>query len=218
MTVAQISDAHLTSLGWVEESLVERVNEADASLVVLTGDLVDDTEQLGVLGELCAALRRPGRTVLATLGNWEHWGHVPPEDLRRVYRGEGVQLLVNESVEVHGLRVGATDDATGGAPRARRVLAELAGQPSLFLTHSPGHLDQLPAAKVSLTLSGHTHGGQVAAGPWAIYTPPGSGRFVAGYYDTPVGKAYVSRGTGTSVIPARFCARPELPIFRLEKA
>lgn len=48
-----------------------------------------------------------------------------------------------------------------------------------------------------------------------VAVPPGSGRFVSGPYETRVGPAYVSRGTGTSVVPARFLCRPELPVFRL---
>ena len=57
----------------------------------------------------------------------------------------------------------------------------------------------------------------VGARPAAVL-PPGSGRFVAGWYDTRCGPLYVSRGTGTSVVPARLCARPELPLYTLERA
>jgi predicted MPP superfamily phosphohydrolase len=67
----------------------------------------------------------------------------------------------------------------------------------------------------SLCLAGHTHGGQIRAGSLAPFVPPGSGRFVAGWYETEMGPLYVSRGTGTSIVPARFCCRPELPVFEL---
>jgi predicted MPP superfamily phosphohydrolase len=33
----------------------------------------------------------------------------------------------------------------------------------------------------------------------------------------PLGRAYVSRGTGTSIAPARFACRPELPVFTLRR-
>jgi predicted MPP superfamily phosphohydrolase len=49
------------------------------------------------------------------------------------------------------------------------------------------------------------------------FRPPGSGRFVSGWYDVPIGRAYVSRGTGLSVVPARFGCRPELPVFTLRQ-
>ena len=216
--IAQVTDAHLGHFDWAEEALVHEINRVAPDIVVLTGDLIDDERQLPVLRRLCAELRAPSRRLLATLGNWEHWGGIANETLRAVYEGEGVTLLVNETVTVRGSAIGGTDDATGGKPRPRRVLRDLDRRPSLLLTHSPGALDRLPSARVSLTLAGHTHGGQINAGPWNLVTPPGSGRFVAGLYSTPVGAAYVSRGTGTSIAPARLCARPELPIFDLERA
>jgi predicted MPP superfamily phosphohydrolase len=49
------------------------------------------------------------------------------------------------------------------------------------------------------------------------FLPTGSGRFVAGWYDFRGGRAYVSRGTGTSIAPARFTCRPELPIYTLRQ-
>ena len=49
-------------------------------------------------------------------------------------------------------------------------------------------------------------------------TPPGSGHFVAGWYDDTLAPMYVSRGIGTSVYPLRFRCRPELPIFTLTPA
>jgi len=62
-------------------------------------------------------------------------------------------------------------------------------------------------------LAGHTHGGQLAVGKHALYTPRGSGSFVAGWYQTQWGVLYVSRGVGTSVLPMRLGARPELAII-----
>ena len=71
---------------------------------------------------------------------------------------------------------------------------------------------------MALNLAGHTHGGQVRFGAGLVpFVPPGSGRFVSGWYDTPAGRAYVSRGTGTSILPVRFTCRPELPVFRLRQ-
>jgi hypothetical protein len=52
----------------------------------------------------------------------------------------------------------------------------------------------------------------------AVWVPPGSGRFRAGMYATASGPLHVSRGIGTSVVPARLTCRPELPIFRLVAA
>lgn len=220
-TVAQATDVHLGALGAVQRALTDAVRGRAPQLVVLTGDIVNDAAHLGELGELVHALRQPGRRLIATLGNWEHWGHVPLDRLNRTYSDGGAELLVNRSIVLDGaVAISATDDSTAGAPRLDETLAARRAAPSqLFLTHSPSLLDRVPrAARFDLALSGHTHGGQARIWNYAPILPPGSGRFVAGWYDVPSGRAYVSRGIGTSVVPARVMCRPELPLFRLVRA
>ena len=213
-TVAQITDAHLTSLGRVEDRILAAIRSASPQLVVLTGDLIDSDADTGVLGELCAELTRTGATVLATLGNWEHWGKVDRDRLDRTYRRSDTTLLVDRWTRVEGLSIYASDDSTGGTPRTLAPPDD--DGPSLLLTHSPAFVDRDHAgAAFDLCLSGHTHGGQITVGGLAPVTPPGSGDYVAGWYDTAVGPMYVSRGTGTSIVPARFTCRPELPLFEL---
>jgi len=46
-----------------------------------------------------------------------------------------------------------------------------------------------------------------------LYTPPGSGSYKAGFYKTASCDLYVSKGLGTSVLPFRLGARPEIAVF-----
>lgn len=217
-TIAQITDAHLTELGRVETKILAAIRSASPQLVVLTGDLIDSLEHADVLAELCAELTRTGARVVATLGNWEHWGHIGRADLDRVYRGSDTTLLIDQWLDLGGLSLYATDDSTGGMPRTLRAPSS-AETPRILLTHSPAFVDEHPSDfDFDLCLAGHTHGGQITAGGLAPVTPPGSGRFVAGWYATPMGRLYVSRGTGTSLVPARLMCRPELPLFELIRA
>ncbi len=219
--VAQITDAHLENLGALEERIVAALRKEQVQLLVLTGDIVDSPAKLELLVELCRELRALGTPVLATLGNWEHWGKIPRGELAQAYRSAGAKLLVDEFHDLDGaLGIVATDDSTGGEPRVSRAMsARITTPASLFLTHSPELFDRLPPGlRFDLSLAGHTHGGQVTLGAVAPALPPGSGRFVAGWYTTSLGRAYVSRGTGTSIVPARFACRPELPIFTLKRA
>jgi uncharacterized protein len=63
-------------------------------------------------------------------------------------------------------------------------------------------------------LSGHTHGGQVAPFGLATILPRGCGRYVAGWYRDEGGPPmYVSRGIGTSLVPVRIGATPELVVI-----
>jgi uncharacterized protein len=220
-TIVQITDAHLSSIGPVESAIVDAVARLDPQLVVLTGDLIDDLAHGPVLEQLCAELARSSARVLATLGNWEHWGRIEPGRLAQLYARSGATLLVDAWEPWQpgdaGLAVYASDDSTGGNPRP---LQPGPGAPvELLLTHSPAFVDQVtPARRFDLCLAGHTHGGQITAAGLAPVLPPGSGRFVAGWYETQLGPLYVSRGTGTSVVPARLCCRPELPVIRLRRA
>ncbi len=50
------------------------------------------------------------------------------------------------------------------------------------------------------------------------FVPPGSGRFVAGWYRDTFAPTYVATGIGTSLAPVRFLCRPEMPIFTLRPA
>lgn len=90
--------------------------------------------------------------------------------------------------------------------------AALLIEPFLLLQHSPGFFETAAADgdTFRLSLSGHTHGGQITLLGWAPWTPPGSGSFVAGEYTTRFGRLYVTRGVGTSLIPLRFGARSEV--------
>jgi predicted MPP superfamily phosphohydrolase len=219
--IAQITDAHLESLGALEECLVAALRKEQVQLLVLTGDIVDSAAKLTLLVELCRELRALGMPIVSTLGNWEHWGKIQLDELARAYRSAGAKLLVDEFHDLGGaLGIVATDDSTGGEPRVSRALSSRVTTPAtLFLTHSPELFDRVPPGlRFDLSLAGHTHGGQVTLGAVAPALPPGSGRFVAGWYATSLGRAYVSRGTGTSIVPARFACRPELPIFTLKRA
>jgi uncharacterized protein len=223
-TIAHVTDAHLSAFGVTESSVVAAVRRVAAQVVVLSGDIVDDAARLPLLGGLLDALAATGAELVASLGNWEHWAGFEPRQLREYYDRFGARLLVNDAAHVSGVVIAATDDGYVGAPRWNQTLASLAqlarqDAPRILLSHSPALLDaRAPdGARFDLALAGHTHGGQLRAGPFAPLVPPGSGRFVAGFYDTPLGRAYVSRGTGTSIVPARFGCRPELPIFRLAR-
>ncbi len=216
-SIAQITDAHLTGLGAVEEAIVAALRRARPERIVLTGDLLDHTDRLGDLAELCSQLGELGASVVATLGNWEHWGALSLSELERTYARSGARLLVNDWLDGSetGVALYATDDGLAGTPRLPASTPSAAVE--VLMTHSPAYVDEAPGAarEFDLCLSGHTHGGQIRAGFFAPLVPPGSGRFVAGWYDTRMGPLYVSSGTGTSIVPARFCCRPELPIFTL---
>lgn len=232
VTVVQITDLHLQRVGGLHRRMAARVNALRPDLVLFTGDAVDRRDRLGELASLLGMFdaRTPK---FAILGNWDHWSGVDLGELADVYRRANGRLLVNESV-VHevggrGVRVTGLDDLVAGRPDARRAFADAGpADAHLLLAHCPQHRDQLAVApvafgaepprvdpaRITLMLSGHTHGGQVNVLGWTPVLPRGSGRYVHGWFRDPgAPPLYVSRGIGTSMAPVRFGATPEVAVF-----
>jgi predicted MPP superfamily phosphohydrolase len=161
---------------------------------------------------------------VATLGNWEYAIGLVGDVARGCYRGTGVDLLVNDSkiVDVGApLALVGLDDLIMGRPdlmKARKRLVP--GCTEIWLIHEPAFADTPPpgAARPAMLLTGHTHGGQIRIPLVPPVKPHGSGRFLEGWYHDTFAPLYVTRGVGTTGIPARFLCPPELPIFTLRAA
>jgi hypothetical protein len=219
--IAQLSDLHLSGMGPVEEATLNHLKALQPNLILLTGDVIDDRH---ALPELDAFLKRlPDAIKVAILGNWEHWSGTDLQQLSALYKRHQVRLLVNECLPlvVNGvpLSLAGLDDYTAGQPDLVRTLQQCTkGAPIIIAQHSPGLFDEAPSPElghIAYSLAGHTHGGQVAVGKHALITPRGSGRYVAGSYQTAWGDLYVSRGIGTSIMPLRIGARPEIVLLEL---
>jgi predicted MPP superfamily phosphohydrolase len=219
LRIAQLSDLHLHRMGRTEESVIEKINILVPDLLLLTGDVADRPESLPVLDKFLGRLNATHK--VAILGNWEYWGGVDLRTLKDVYARHDVKLLINECVQysVNGLKVpiAGLDDFTAGNPDESKVVAQCGDRESVILMeHSPGYFsttNQTRTIKAYLSLAGHTHAGQLSIFGYPLWTPPGSGSFVSGWYVTSYGDMYVSRGIGTSVLPFRLGARPEIAVF-----
>ena len=221
LRIALITDVHFPGNIAAADSVVAYLRRERPEIVVLTGDIIENHRALPRVAEFARYVRGSIATV-ATLGNWEYYSQaIPP--LAEVYSEARVELLVNARREV---AVGDTsivlvglDDPVMGRPDIHRARAGLAaGGVEVWLVHAPGivsHRLQHDEASPAFLLAGHTHGGQVRLPFVPAVTPTGSGRFVAGWYRDTFAPLYVSRGVGTTTIPARFRCPPELPIFTL---
>jgi predicted MPP superfamily phosphohydrolase len=217
LRIVQVSDMHVHGIGTLERQLLEQLHDAQADLIVITGDAIDRSACLPALDTLLAEFPTAPRR-LAIMGNWEYKSGAGLRSMERTYERHGIELLVNRSVTLEHrgrtIRVTGLDDIIGGRPDAVAALQD--ARPvdrHLVLAHCPITRDslQIPSGHpVSLVLSGHTHGGQVAPFGIATHVPPGSGRYVAGWYRDGGPPMYVSRGIGTSLLPIRIGATPEL--------
>ena len=224
LKILQLSDLHLREINDVLQRVATLAHESNPDLILLTGDAIDDAKNLSLLQRFLNMLPAHAHKI-AIPGNWEYWGRTDMQELHRVYASRNTRLLINESVQlnIRGRRINltGTDDLLGGNADISKALSTfIPGDFHIVLNHCPAYAEEIAAAATGpfaydLLLSGHTHGGQVRFGPWAPFKPPGSGRFLSGWYEDL--KMYVSRGLGTSVLPVRFMARAEISLFYLKK-
>ena len=220
LRLLQVSDLHLHRIGHLETRLLEALHESPADVIVFTGDMLDRRVDLWQLERFLRECPTGPRR-FAILGNWEYEAGVPREALERLYDSHGIELLVNRSVELSAagtrVRITGLDDLRAGTPDMAAALHDATPTPNhLLLAHCPLSRDvvTMPGSHpVDLVLAGHTHGGQVAPLGVALTLPAGSGRYVAGWYRDAGPPMYVSRGIGTSLIPVRLGATPELVRF-----
>jgi predicted MPP superfamily phosphohydrolase len=218
--IAHLSDLHLGVIGRgrrAAEEAVAWVVERRPDLVFLTGDLVSRRDGLPLLERLLAQL--PGCVVV--LGNHDFADsrdpfseHIDGDELERL---EGVTVLFDAAIEreLRGRRV----QVVGVDPRSYAVheahpgeLVDATADFRILLCHFPGVVRRVPESSFHLILAGHFHAGQI------VVPVPGrrlrlahmSGGDVEGIYRYGSTALHVSPGLGTTFVPFRFFARPEV--------
>jgi uncharacterized protein len=223
LRVALVSDLHAGAPHVGPERvgrLVAALNARAPDLVLLLGDFVDPEVRGGTpvapepVAERLGALRaRLG--VLAVLGNhdWLHGG----ERIAAALRTAGIRALENEAVDLGPLWVAGAADARMRKPDLAPALEPVpAGAPVILLSHDPDLFPHVPA-RVALTVSGHTHGGQVAVPVLRRRVIPSrfGERYARGHVEEGARHLYVTAGFGTSGWPVRLLAPPEVVVLVL---
>lgn len=220
--IAHLSDLHVggfsplaTALGWAALA-----NAQKPDLTVITGDLVTSgTAFHDDIAEAVAALRAKDGTVVS-MGNHDYFGEGDP--LVDKLRDRGVTVLRNAAQLVRRandeLRIAALDDTWTRRDDLPRVLAD--GVPTVLLAHDPDLFFPAAAAGVPLTLSGHTHGGQVALPFFAERWNPArfQHKHTLGLYRVGDAYQYVHGGLGVTGPPVRLGVPPEIALITLRRA
>jgi len=200
---------------------VEAVGAEAPDLVCLLGDFIDQRARFArpvdadALAARLAPLRAP-RGVVAVLGN--HDWYAGGRRIADAIAGAGVPVLEDEAVPAGpGLWVaGVSDERIRGADLDRALAGVPEREAVLLLSHDPDVFPMVPG-RVGLTLSGHTHGGQVGI-PYVRrrFVPSRYGeRYLRGHVTEGGRHLFVSSGLGTSGIPVRLGRPPEVVILTL---
>jgi predicted MPP superfamily phosphohydrolase len=220
-TIAHVSDMHVGRFtsGRVLREMVRVVNEFRADLVLLTGDLINDA--LATLDEGIDLVRAIDSRLGLYLIEGNHDLIENASEFERRVKASGIPFLLDESaiasvrgvpVQLLGLswtrRHGANHDAE--ISQSVRALLQQR-QPDAFpilLAHHPHAFDAAAEAQMPLTLSGHTHGGQLMLNEQLGFGPA-LFRYWSGLYNLGQSKLIVSNGVG-NWFPVRANAPAEL--------
>jgi predicted MPP superfamily phosphohydrolase len=243
LRLVMLADIHA---GWPNMSVagvqaaVDLANAQGGDMILLMGDYRAthrwqlELVPIEVAAPVLAGLRAP-LGVHAVLGNHDWWDHiretggaVGPSRTEVVLEGVGIQVLANRAVRLEGFWLAGLDSQTGlqklrghrrdwvGKSDLPGTLAQVTDDaPVILMAHEPDVFVQVPD-RVALTLSGHTHGGQVRFGPWVPLVPSQYGtRFVYGPVREGVRDLVVSGGLGCTGLPVRFGRPPEITVVDL---
>ena len=206
--------------------VIRKTHGQSPDLILLGGDYsYEHPKALVECFEKFAELDAP-LGVYAILGNHDYWN---PPQMRQAIADAGIKLLQNsgEWIEKDGARIllVGVDDLWCGKPSLEPVWQELIDSDyAILLSHNSDFIDDVEPSllpHIDLMLSGHTHGGQVTL--FGLYTPKKMVKsdMISGHFppnDTGKPHTIISNGIGTSGLPLRFFARPQIVVVTLKKA
>jgi len=246
LRVAVLADLHACDPWMSVERIgriVEQTNALKPDVILLVGDYLSGMrlvtrhlapdEWAGVLAGLDAPLGR-----YAVLGNHDWWEDEAvqargsgPTMAEEALDAVGIAHLENRALRLekdgHPFWIAGLGDQLAFTPTSRRrtwqgmddlpgTLAQLTDEaPAILMAHEPDIFPGVPE-RVSLTLSGHTHGGQVRLFGYSPVVPSRYGnRYAYGHVIEQGRHLVVSGGLGCSIAPIRFGSPPEIVLLDL---
>jgi predicted MPP superfamily phosphohydrolase len=223
--IVQLTDLHCGPFasGRRVEGWVARANRLNGDLIAVTGDLIaSGSAFVSVVAGALGGLRAPDG-VYAAMGNHDYF--TDGERMADALVDAGLDVLRNRGVEVQrdGARLfvaGVDDTWTGRNDVDKALEARPAGVPAVLLAHDPALFPEAAARGVELTLSGHTHGGQLGVPffqrRWNLARMITG--FTSGFYKLGESTLFVSHGLGTTGVPIRLLVPPEIAVITLRRA
>jgi predicted MPP superfamily phosphohydrolase len=200
------------------EKLVEKVNSLNPDIILLGGDIVDEDIRPVIannLGEILTNLKSKYGTYAIT-GNHEYIGGV--EEACKYLTDHKITFVRDSAVKIDDsfYIVGREDRNIGSfTTKGRKPLEDLMKEvtdslPVILMDHQPFKLTETAEFGVDISLSGHTHHGQM----WPLnFVTQQIFRLSWGYEKIKNTHFYVSCGFGTWGPPVRVGNHPEIVEF-----
>ncbi|WP_449539843.1 metallophosphoesterase [Ferdinandcohnia sp. Marseille-Q9671] len=226
LKIVQFSDTHIGHYFTLEQltRIVDKINEQKPDIIFFTGDLMDEPNKYAAANHLIPLLTRLKAPLgkFAIYGNHDHGGY-GSEIYKNIMNQAEFTLLLNSSKEVvrndSKITIVGLDDVMLGRPDFEQAFQDVESSTfTILLAHEPDIAERAAEVGAHVQLSGHSHGGQIQlpfVGP--LITPPLGSIYYEGDHMIGINQMflYVNRGLGTTRLPLRFLAKPEISIFTL---
>ena len=217
--IIQLSDTHHSPFTGIEliKRAVKIANRLRPDIFLLTGDYVShEREYIAPVAAELGKLKSKYGTY-ACLGNHDHW--TDADLVTHLFRGEGINMLINEGlrIEARGSSfwlAGVDDYMVSKTDVPAAMKGSYPDELKLLLAHNPIIFREAVRIGIDLTLSGHTHGGQVKMRDDSKRLFP-QRKLKAGLYYRKNSQIYITRGIGTVVLPVRYQCPPEISLLEL---
>ena len=152
---------------------VDLINAEHADMVLIAGDMVDNSTRPLEEENMASELRRLNAPIYACLGNHEYFSH--QLKARAFYQAAGIHLLIDSTAVIdHAITLIGRDDRFNHDRKELKDLCQTVNDSTytIVLDHQPFNLEQSQECHIDFQLSGHTHDGQVWPISWitkAIY-------------------------------------------------
>jgi predicted MPP superfamily phosphohydrolase len=220
LRIGHISDFHLGSLHPLEHAMeaVEQLRRLEPDFVACTGDVVDlHHDEAPPLLAALAGIRAP-LGVAMVLGNHDEL-HCA-DTLTQMAEAAGIVMLRDEAISMS--RAGSDLVVAGinwckTTTACRRHIDRACGDGAhLLLSHNPKAFLHAARLEIALTLSGHTHGGQVAMKKRRNLNLAFSHRRSAGVFQRGPSRLYVTTGVG-AWFPLRVNCPAEVAVITMKR-
>jgi predicted MPP superfamily phosphohydrolase len=218
--VAQITDLHLVDLGWREWLTLSKLERIRPDLILMTGDYLESYTDFAELKQFLVRLAKIA-PVIATPGNNDY---CCLDTLAALMRESGITFLRNQAILMKYpgdslYLVGLEDNFLHHDDYFKAASAVPAGADRIVLGHAPAVAETFDPSGVDLVLAGHLHGGQIILPVYGAVSRRNdcsyaTRMYTAGLYHINGIPVYSNRGIGTTLIPLRFMARPEIALFQ----
>jgi uncharacterized protein len=234
LRIALLADLHASpsTPAHLISRVVRLTNEARPDVIAIAGDLAEDEASLETVLDVLTGLDAP-LGVFVVPGNHdyrdvgiERWHDAVarrPKLIDLTNRCRVVRVRRRRRTDdVAQLCIAGVDDLSHGRPRLDFLPTTERRDFTLLLAHHPDQAERARRAldSVDLVLSGHTHGGQVRLPFFGaiVNSAENPDLYDAGVRRRPWTQVYTSRGIGTTHLPIRFMARPEIALLTLTAA